>query len=120
VGAVAIHPRGAGPTRICTEEVGAVAAGVISGSPRHIFFCWLRGFVAAAAAANHPHGDSATRLGAEMVGAVVAGVNGGSPDFIFLMGAGVCSGRGCRESPPQRQHYPPRRQGGRCGRGGGD
>jgi hypothetical protein len=86
VGAVAIHPRGAGPTRICTEEVGAVAAGVISGSPRHIFFCWLRGFVAAAAAANHLHSDNATRLSAEVVGAVVAGVNGSSPRHIFFNG----------------------------------
>jgi hypothetical protein len=35
-GAAAIHPRGAGTTRLGAEVVGAVAARVIGGSPRRI------------------------------------------------------------------------------------
>jgi hypothetical protein len=69
-----------------------VAAGVIRDSPRRIFFCWLRGFVAAGAVAIHPHSVGTTRLGAEMVGIVAAGVIGGSSTTFFLMGAGVCRG----------------------------
>jgi hypothetical protein len=59
------------------EVVGAVAVGVISGSPRRIFFCWLQGFVAAAAAANHPRG-------VEVVGAMAAEVISGRPAAFFF------------------------------------
>jgi hypothetical protein len=75
--AAANHPRGASAIRLGAEEVGAVTAGVISGSPCRIFFAKIRKVIAAAAAANHPRD-------AEVVGDVAAGVISGSPAAFFF------------------------------------
>jgi hypothetical protein len=48
------------------------------------FFCWMRGFVATAAAANHLRGAGAIRLGIEVVGVVAAGVISGIPPAFFF------------------------------------